>query len=83
MAHGAHFHFESRLMIEFHIRNARSGVPFRYLDRRVISSIQTSRAAGIWIFHAQTSFGSFEGGDVTLNIDFSKIESELAWVQHL
>ena len=47
MAHGAYFRFESRLIVELHIGNARSGGSFRYLGRRAIFLKQTFRAAGI------------------------------------
>ena len=54
MAHGAHFSFETRPMVDFQIGNARYGGLYRYLGRRAIFRTQTLRAAGIRIFPTQT-----------------------------
>ena len=74
MAHGAHFLCESRLMVEFHVGNARSGGSFRYLSRRAIFPTHTFRAAGIWIFLSSTQsfLVASKGRDLTQNIDFQK-----------
>ena len=53
LAHGEHFLFETRPMIDFQIGIERYGGPFRYLGRRAIFLTQTLRAAGIWIFSTQ------------------------------
>ena len=67
MAHGAHFRFETRPMIDFQIGNELYGGPFRYLGRWAILLTQASRAVGIGISPTQTFFAGFErgaGGDV-------------------